>query len=481
MRSTDDQVDGLEAALRGAAAPPAHAGPRRLDRRAGCCSSSASTARRCATAPSSPPRPSRLRGVASDIRHYRDPDVPALAGAADVVVVYRVPATPQVLELIEQHAGARHARCVFDVDDLIFDPGHRGRDPRPAPAPARRGRPLARRACSATAPRWRPATRTSARPRAWSSTPAPSWASTPTCSRTASGCALGAASEVATARPRRPGPPRVGYFSGTTTHDDDWRHIEAAVVERARPPPRCRALARRPPPADRERRRPRSAIACGGCPFMPWHELPELLRDLDVNLAPLEPGSRFNDAKSAIKWLEAALVATPTIASPSAPFVDAIDAGRTGWLADSPRRVGGRARRRADRRGRRGAPSAHGRAASRAAALVPAPARPIATWRSSTACAVVSARAPAASPRGRRWPTTSRGSPRRRRSSPTRRGAAPSVPTTPLPPPPTARATGCGDKAALVQRPPAGRGPRGDGPGDGTVGAAPIHAGRDAS
>jgi Glycosyl transferases group 1 len=62
--------------------------------------------------------------------------------------------------------------------------------------------------------------------------------------------------------------------------------------------------------------------------------LPAVLRQLDVNLAPLEPGSRFNDAKSAIKWMEAALVGTPTIASPSAPFRDVIEPGRTGWLAD---------------------------------------------------------------------------------------------------------------------------------------------------
>jgi hypothetical protein len=75
---------------------------------------------------------------------------------------------------------------------------------------------------------------------------------------------------------------------------------------------------------------------CRRISFLPWHRLPETLRDLDVNLAPLQPGSRFNDAKSAIKWLEAALVATPTIASPSAPFRDAIDDGTTGWLADDP-------------------------------------------------------------------------------------------------------------------------------------------------
>ena len=71
-------------------------------------------------------------------------------------------------------------------------------------------------------------------------------------------------------------------------------------------------------------------------PFLPWHELPRLLRDLDVNLAPLAPGSRFNEAKSAIKWLEAALVETPTVASPTQPFREAIEHGVNGLLADGP-------------------------------------------------------------------------------------------------------------------------------------------------
>jgi hypothetical protein len=128
---------------------------------------------------------------------------------------------------------------------------------------------------------------------------------------------------------------RVGYLSGTTTHDDDWRHIEAAVVDvvAAHPDAELWLGGHLQPTA--------SVVAALGdrlqvLPFTPWDELPEVLRDLDLNLAPLEPGSRFNDAKSAIKWLEAALVATPTIASPSAPFVDAIEPGRTGWLADHP-------------------------------------------------------------------------------------------------------------------------------------------------
>ena len=68
-------------------------------------------------------------------------------------------------------------------------------------------------------------------------------------------------------------------------------------------------------------------------PFRPWYELPAVLRDTDICLAPLALDNRFNEAKSAIKWLEAALVATPTIASPTEPFREAIDPGRTGFLA----------------------------------------------------------------------------------------------------------------------------------------------------
>ncbi len=67
--------------------------------------------------------------------------------------------------------------------------------------------------------------------------------------------------------------------------------------------------------------------------FRPWRELPEVLRDLDVNLAPLAPGATFNQAKSAIKWLEAALCATPTVASPTGPYRQAVTDGIDGRLA----------------------------------------------------------------------------------------------------------------------------------------------------
>ncbi|MHB1535454.1 MAG: glycosyltransferase, partial [Acidimicrobiales bacterium] len=63
----------------------------------------------------------RSLGIHVDVLHYRHPDISGLGDRADVVVVYRVPATAQVLHFI---AGVkrRGISVLFDVDDLIFDP-----------------------------------------------------------------------------------------------------------------------------------------------------------------------------------------------------------------------------------------------------------------------------------------------------------------------------------------------------------------------
>jgi glycosyltransferase involved in cell wall biosynthesis len=275
----------------------------------------------------------RLVGVDSEVRHYRDPDLPRLVSTADAVVCYRVPATARILAL----TAAVRARPVpvpllFDVDDLIFDDQVRSDVRGIAALPAaevelwwqgvRRYRTTMEQCdtyVGSTAALCRHAAEVTGMPaRRWEN---------------GVGAVLAQASDAALGRDRRPGPPRIGYFSGTNTHDHDWAWVEPAVVE---------VLCRHPdvelwlgghlsPSAALESVAPQ----VHRLPFLPWLELPDRLRDLDVNLAPLEPGSRFNEAKSAIKWLEAALVATPTVASPTEPFRDAVEDGRTGLLAGS--------------------------------------------------------------------------------------------------------------------------------------------------
>ena len=48
--------------------------------------------------------------------------------------------------------------------------------------------------------------------------------------------------------------------------------------------------------------------------FTDWKELPRLISNVDINIAPLE-NTIFNQAKSENKWVEASLVKVPKLAS----------------------------------------------------------------------------------------------------------------------------------------------------------------------
>jgi len=60
-----------------------------------------------------------------------------------------------------------------------------------------------------------------------------------------------------------------------------------------------------------------------------------LLGEADISLAPLEP-TAFNDAKSNIKFLEAAILELPSVCSPRAAFAEAVTDGVDGFLAETP-------------------------------------------------------------------------------------------------------------------------------------------------
>ncbi len=131
--------------------------------------------------------------------------------------------------------------------------------------------------------------------------------------------------------PQAGAPRRMGFFSGTDTHDADLARVAPALARALERVPNARLVlagpVRRPAVLDGLS----SRIDCW--PVVPWSELPARMAGVDVALAPLELERHFNLAKSEIKLLEAALVDVPTVASPSPPFQRASAEGALAWLA----------------------------------------------------------------------------------------------------------------------------------------------------
>ena len=172
---------------------------------------------------------------------------------------------------------------------------------------------MARGRARATAPRWRPATPTSARPRGLVEHARGVVGIDAHLFENGVGVRHRRGQRhrrcAGPARPARSGSATSAAPPPTTTTGATSRR---AVVEPSSTPtrtPSCGSAATSTPTDGGHR--PARRSGAGGSRSPPGTACRTLLRDLDVNLAPLEPGSRFNDAKSAIKWLEAALVGTP--------------------------------------------------------------------------------------------------------------------------------------------------------------------------
>lgn len=124
----------------------------------------------------------------------------------------------------------------------------------------------------------------------------------------------------------------IGYASGTHTHDRDFAMIQPALCELMERNPRVNLWLMGA--VSKDYAWGQLAKRVSTFPLVPWRSLPERLSRLDINLAPLLLESPFNQAKSEIKFMEAALVHVPTIASKSDAFDYAIQSGRNGLLAE---------------------------------------------------------------------------------------------------------------------------------------------------
>lgn len=125
---------------------------------------------------------------------------------------------------------------------------------------------------------------------------------------------------------------RIGYFSGSITHNADvemilsifvwmmekYEHLELYFVGELELPKQLKRFSTR----------------IKIFPFSDWRKLPQMIAQVDINLAPLED-TIFNQAKSENKWVEAALVKVVTVASDIGAFHECIQNGVNGLLCST--------------------------------------------------------------------------------------------------------------------------------------------------
>jgi 2-polyprenyl-3-methyl-5-hydroxy-6-metoxy-1,4-benzoquinol methylase len=123
---------------------------------------------------------------------------------------------------------------------------------------------------------------------------------------------------------------RIAYFSGTHTHNVDFKECSPALVRGLEAFPQVRVMLVGHLDVGGEFARFEDRVERH--PLMPWQDLPRLLRRVDINLAPLEPENPFTECKSSLKYFEAGLLGVPTVASDVEPYRQSIIHGENGYL-----------------------------------------------------------------------------------------------------------------------------------------------------
>jgi glycosyltransferase involved in cell wall biosynthesis len=253
-----------------------------------------------------------------------------------LAVLYRVPGSPEVLALIEE-ATRVGVETIWEVDDLIFDVALYGQNASLAtlkPALRRhllQGAALYRRAMLA-------ADRTIASTTVLATLMAAATGKPSDVVENALDAeTLGFAKDARRAAALRLDTDRgnrciIVYGSGTSTHDADFAVAAPALLRLLRENPRIvlrilGELTLAPEFATFSERIDRVK-------FTDFKSYLALLAASDISIAPLE-NTTFNEAKSNIKLIEAAVVGLPSVCSPRREFCTCVDHGVDGFLAET--------------------------------------------------------------------------------------------------------------------------------------------------
>jgi glycosyltransferase involved in cell wall biosynthesis len=265
--------------------------------------------------------------VTAHVGYHGEVDLARLAGRYRTIVLYRVPWDEKVRGLL---ADPRGSTVLADVDDLVFDPEHVGEiralaqladSERAAFADAvgrlRRTLEAVDGVTVSTEPLQAHAQRVNEHVEVVHNA-------------VGSDMVARANRVYSRTRDRRNGPV-IAYLSGTPTHDADFDEAADAVLELLETDTAVEFWAVGTLTLDRR-------FAAFGervrrIALLPFSRLPDLLAQIDVNLAPLEADNEFTDSKSALKYLEAGLLGVPTLASATSDFRRVIRHGENGLLA----------------------------------------------------------------------------------------------------------------------------------------------------
>ena len=123
---------------------------------------------------------------------------------------------------------------------------------------------------------------------------------------------------------------KIGYFSGSISHNENFELIKPAIKQLLKKYSNVQLHIVGILDIPKDMKPFENQIVTHN--YVDWDKLPALISEVDINLAPLVD-SIFNRAKSEIKWIEAALVKVPTVASKIGAFSDMVIDGETGLLA----------------------------------------------------------------------------------------------------------------------------------------------------
>lgn len=131
--------------------------------------------------------------------------------------------------------------------------------------------------------------------------------------------------------PGKEGIVRVGYLSGTPSHNKDFATITEALIRLFDLYPSMRLVLTGPIDTDAALRPYEDRIE--RVPLIPRKEFFGHIATLDINLAPLELDNPFCESKSELKFFEAGIVGVPTVAVANRTFREAIADGVDGFVA----------------------------------------------------------------------------------------------------------------------------------------------------